>query len=300
MKKYLRNLLMLPLAVALWVGCEAEEVTYQGQEFVMFADSSYLIPVYEKDTVFNVTVSSSVVCDYDRNYAVEVVTEKSTAIRGFHFDFAEGSNNITIKAGEITANVKLKANFNNVIFRDDLKARLRLVIPENLSLPAYGNETSVEFMKVFDLNMDEFLRPGGNIRMFATFPFSDKRETYLRTARKVNNEMIVVNGMFDNMMPLRMEFDNSEPLYPSVKVIEQPAFRDASYGEVWARTVDSYESYFIIPENFFVLYLEMYVPQMGSFGVHQYIMHCITEDEAKNEANGASPFLLKAASGFTN
>ena len=47
-------------------------------------------------------------------------------------------------------------------------------------------------------------------------------------------------------------------------------------------------SYFNTFDNFFVLILEAYVPQIGSFGVYQYIFECIDADEEADNNNGAA------------
>ena len=96
MKKLLKVLWALPLTALLAVGCQSEDVVYNGGDYVMFSDSVYTMPVLEDDKVFEVPVSATNATDYDRNYAVEIINEKSTAIRGYHFDIVDGTINITI------------------------------------------------------------------------------------------------------------------------------------------------------------------------------------------------------------
>lgn len=89
-------------------------------------------------------VSATNATDYDRNYAVEIINEKSTAIRGYHFDFVDGTNNITIKAGERVGIVKLKPTYANVAREDSLVISLRLLEPKDEELDLYGNVTRVD------------------------------------------------------------------------------------------------------------------------------------------------------------
>ena len=71
-----------------------------------------------------------------------------------------------------------------------------------------------------------------------------------------------------------------------ITVPEQAGFRESNYGTVWIRSVEQYPSYFNTFDNFFVLILEAYVPQIGSFGVYQYIFKSLDEDEAEDNENG--------------
>lgn len=84
MKKFLNLLLMFPLAATIMIGCQSEEITYTGPEYVMFADTTYTMPILERDKIFEVPVAATTLADYDRNYAVEIINDKSTAVRGYH------------------------------------------------------------------------------------------------------------------------------------------------------------------------------------------------------------------------
>lgn len=288
MKKIVNLLWMFPVAATLLVGCQSEDIKYSGEEYVMFSDSTYVMPVMDMDTTFCVPVAATTTANYDRNYAVEILTGKSTAIRGYHFDFANQSNNVTIKAGERVANVMLKGLYNNVGRKDSLVVSLRLIEPTAQTWNIYGNETRVELVKCYPFKMDDFLFEGGNMHMLASFPFSDQIVQYRVHSEKKDDHTIILKDMFTKQLPLRLIFDDSNPLDHLVTMPEQPAFREANYGEVWMRTVEQYPSYFNVPDRFFVLYLEAFVPQLGSFGIYQYIFKCISQEEADDEDNGAS------------
>ena len=45
MKKLLKVLWALPLTALLAVGCQSEDVVYNGGDYVMFSDSVYTMPV---------------------------------------------------------------------------------------------------------------------------------------------------------------------------------------------------------------------------------------------------------------
>lgn len=286
MKKLLKVLWALPLTALLAVGCQSEDVVYNGGDYVMFSDSVYTMPVLEDDKVFEVPVSATNATDYDRNYAVEIINEKSTAIRGYHFDFVDGTNNITIKAGERVGIVKLKPTYANVAREDSLVISLRLLEPKDEELDLYGNVTRVDMQKCYPFSMDNFMYPGAYTYMLASFPFGDQLQQIRVDAEVVDDHTIKLKNAFSDLYPIRLIFNDSDPLNYVINVPEQEAFKDSNYGTIYLRSVEMYPSYFNVPDRFFILYLEMYIPQVGSFGVYQYIFKCITKEEAWEMDNG--------------
>ena len=296
MKKILTLLLAFPVVATFMTGCQSEDIVYSGPEYVMFSDSIYTMPVLDaEDATFSVPVAATTTVGYDRNYAVEIVNGKSTAVRGFHFDFVETSNNIVIKAGERVANVQLKGHYANVGREDSLKLCLRLVEPQSQKWELYGNETQVDFIKCHPFKMNDFLRikndaDEANFMMYATFPFDTNMVTLTAKGVKKDDKTLMLTDMFGNsgVGDIRLIFDDSDPLDLQITVPEQPAFRESTYGTVWLRSVAQYPSYFNTFDNFFVLILEVYVPQIGSFGVYQYIFRALSTDESENNNNGAA------------
>lgn len=296
MKKFLNLLLAIPVAAVCMVACQSDGgITYSGPEYAMFSDTIFTMPVEVKEEAFSVPVAVTTTANYDRNYAVEVINEKSTAVRGLHFDFAEGSNNITIKAGERMANVKLKGHYDNILREDSLVVSLCLVEPKEQIWDLYGNTTRVDLVKCYPFHMNEFLKikkddAKVNLTMLASFPFDSNVKEFSTHGYKKDDHTLILTDMFGESTSetIRVIFDESDPLDLKVTVPEQAAFRESNYGYVWVRTVDQYPSYFNTFDNFFALYLEAYVPQIGSFGVYEYIFHCIDSDEAENGDNGAT------------
>lgn len=276
------------LLVTSLVSCTQEETFYSGPQFALFGDSLYLMPVVNNsDKVFTVPVGVTKAVDYDRHYAVEVVNEKSTAVRGYHYDFVDGSENITIKKGETTAEIKLKGDYDKFVREDTLKACFRLVAPKEEVSPVYKDETVVEMLQCKSFVMDDFLKEGGNIEMIASFPFGENAASYMVKGYKIDDYTMAVY-IFDDeeRLPIRMTFDDSDPLNPTITVPEQEAFYESSFSRVYVRSVEQYPCYFNTYENFFVLWLEVFVPQAGSFGVYQYAFRCLTQEEADDMNNG--------------
>lgn len=275
-------------AALLMVACQSEDKMYEGKNYVMFSDSIYTMPVMVDNQEFEVPVAAMTTASYDRNYAVEILHEKSTAVRGVHFDFVEGSNNITIKAGERVGMVRIKPIYSHMERNDSLVISLRLLEPAEEQLAIYGNTTRIDMVKCYPFDMNDFIFPGGNMYMLASFPFSSDTQQIRVNGEVKDDHTFILKDAFSNIYPLRLEFDDSDPLDYTIRVPEQPAFKDSNYGTVYVRSVDMYPSYFVVPDHFFVLYLEVYIPQLGSFGVYQYIFKCITQNEADDMDNGAA------------
>lgn len=289
MKKIFGYLLMLSAITCLIGACDSKEITYSGPEYVMFSDSAYVMPILEADTTFEVTVGTTTACKYDRNFTVDVMTGKTTAIRGHHFDFVDNSNNVTVKAGERTAKVRLKGYYNNVGREDSLVVRLKLVAPTENIWGIYNpsNETLVEMVKCYRFKMSEFIYPGGNFLMYASFPYGEQVSTYpAKLDESLTTDSTVSIYMFDEHIPVKIKFDDSDALDQRIIVPAQPAFKESNYGIVYVRSTEEYPSYFIVPDRFFVLYLDAYAPGIGSFGVYEYIFKCLSESEAEDNENG--------------
>lgn len=182
--------------------------------------------------------------------------------------------------------VKLKPTYANVAREDSLVISLRLLEPKDEELDLYGNVTRVDMQKCYPFSMDNFMYPGAYTYMLASFPFGDQLQQIRVDAEVVDDHTIKLKNAFSDLYPIRLIFDDSDPLNYVINVPEQEAFKDSNYGTIYLRSVEMYPSYFNVPDRFFILYLEMYIPQVGSFGVYQYIFKCITKEEAWEMDNG--------------
>lgn len=289
MNKIIKKIAYTAVVALGLTSCNSEDVTYTGSQFVMFADSTFSMPVFENDSVFEIDVVSSSKSSVDRNYAVDVVTSGSTAIRGFHYDFVDGSNNVTIKAGENKTSIKIRSYYKSINYSDSIVLKLELLAPKEEQLAGYANNTAVNFFKCPTFIFEEFFYPGNYLKMYASFPLSDATSIYYRESNiYVDSEQIIIKGLVAKGFDIKAIFDNSDPVSPRIIVPEQRLFKDVNYGDVYCRTVDAYPSFFLADDKLFAINLELYVPQIGSFGVYQYLFKCITEDEYLNQANGVS------------
>ena len=152
MKKLLFGCITAVAALIALVGCEQDKVVYSGPNYLMFSDTLYQYGVQESNEIFNVPVSATVPADYDRTFAVEILDKKSNAVEGKHYKLL--SNTVTIKAGEMAANVEVQGNYESIEPTDSLGFALHLIIPESNEWEMYGTETKVVLQKVcpFDIN----------------------------------------------------------------------------------------------------------------------------------------------------
>ncbi len=130
MKKLLTGCMVaLAILVALTglAGCDQDKVLYNGRNYLMFSDTLYHYAVQESNEKLEVPVSATRRADYDRTFAVEVVDKESNAVEGKHYRLL--SNTVTIKAGEVAANVEIEGVYENIGINDSLGFALRLIIP---------------------------------------------------------------------------------------------------------------------------------------------------------------------------
>ena len=282
MRKILNGLWILPWLMWGMGGCESDHVSYSGPEYVMFSDSAVVMPVFNKDTLFSVYIASTVTRDYDRNFAVEVVDRRSNAIEGVHYELV--NHNVTVKAGERAGVVTLKGVYDNIGPDDSLSICLKLVEDRNLKWDMYKDEVSVRLVKCYPFDIEAFT---GNIRMYATFPFSSTEiKKFLLTADKKDDKTLILREPFSGLYDIVLKFDDSDPMYPLVIVPSQVGFVDANYGKVNIRSIEATPCFYSIPDRLIKLELEFYMPGIGSFGTHRVALEWISQEEADLAKNG--------------
>lgn len=285
---------LLTLITAVFSSCDKEEVTFSGNDYVLFSDTLAYMPVTEDENrTFDVEIAATKVSNVDRNYAVEMVVNKTNAIEGHHFDLV--SNNLTIKAGELSGKVKVKGYYDNIVYGEKLEFTLRLLAPKNEKWDLYGDESRVSLIKCPKFDINKF---AGNLRMYAAFPFSNKMINFLIKSEVINDSTLLLKAPFDPRIDLKVRFHNNanNPFENRITVYEQEVFPDLSNGMVFVKTVDIKPSNYITEARTFALYLDVFVPKLGSFGVHQYIYRWVSQSEVDAESNDTgTPFTLERA-----
>ena len=296
MKKYIVSVLVALVAMGWMTACDEEYTTYNGPEYVMFADTMSLHMVEADADFFTVPFSSTMACDYDRTFGVEIIDEGSNAIEGLHYRLE--SNTITIPAGELAADVRVKGLYENIEATDSLGFRLRLVMPEQLEWDLYEgyNETKVIMYKAcpFDINnftgwcvlTSMFLRdyPGENA--------SYQRLIQTEAHPTEPNTVILRNALFDGY-DLKIQFDTTDSANPLVKMDEDQVLSDEAsvlgwiLGDNHILCTDSYyyPSYYNACQSFVELWLEVYVEKLGTsvgtIGHFYNVLEWISDEEAE-------------------
>ena len=224
--KKIFNIILVVAAVAGFVACNEHYTTYEGKEYLMFADTLSTNMVLADGTPFKVQVSSTVARNFDRTYAVEVVDKGSNAIEGLHYRL--GSNTITIPAGKLSTEVEVYGNYENIEPTDSLGFTLKLVMHEDLKWDMYPNsdQTKVVMYKSCPFDINEW---GGTeqdpkyclLTSLLLYSYPGPNTSYQRLVKcykhKTMENTIVMDDLFYNGYDVLLTFDNN-PAEPLLKM----------------------------------------------------------------------------------
>lgn len=286
MKRLLKNWGMLFFALSVMAGCSEENATYSGPDYVMFSDTLQTIAVQSDDTYYDIPVTATTACDYDRTYSVEVVDKGSNAIEGVHYDLQ--SNNVTIKAGERTSSIKIRGHYNNFEDTDSIGVMLRLTADKDKIWDLYGRDTKVVLVKVCPFDINTFV---GYAVLTSTF-FTDYMQTTemrLLTTEKdpeVENGIILKNFLYDGY-DIKVSFNTDNPLQPLLEMEPQvvgstaEAFQGSECGDDKLRVMNTTGaiSYYNVCQNFFFQYMTFYVNGVGTVGTYANVVEWISKEE---------------------
>ena len=290
-----RNLLGIAIAVAVAgsiVGCgdKFDIMAPTTPDYIQFSDTLYVFPVVDDEEYHNVPVVATKACDYDRTVAVEVIDAGSNAVEGKHYSIE--SNTITIKAGELVGNVRVRGYHSEIDVYDSLGFKLNLIIPEELQWDLYGTETNVLLQKAckFDINAFE-----GYCLMTSTYLINymdiDKRLVKADIDSVEKNTIILRNYFFDGY-DVKVRFKTNDIMNPLIEMDDQ-VFGPTSeafgtlYGDGLIRLYQptAYTSYYSSCEKFIFQYMTLYVPGMeegyNTVGTFVNAVEWISDDEAE-------------------
>lgn len=293
MRKIITYILIAFAAGAALTSCHEEYVTYSDAEYVMFADTMAIYPVQSVDTTFRIPVVSTVARDYDRTFGVEVVDKGSNAIERKHYHLE--SNTVTIKAGELAADVIVHGYYNNIEAEDSLGFELRLVMNDHLEFPLYGKNTKAVMMKSCPFNIEDYEGWCIFTSMFlyqysATGSYQRLIKTEKHPTRE--NTIICYNWLADGYDVL-LEFNADDPMKPFVTMPEDQIASDEgmifgqTHGDNHILVTHSQmaESVFYPCGRYLYLWAHFYVENIGTavgtVGHFYNIMEWISDEEAK-------------------
>lgn len=268
------------LVVALGLTCCSEDANinvYDGHNFVQFADSEVIMPVTEDNRVFEVAVGMNTVADYDRSVALVVDAKNSNALEGYHFTLE--SHNVVIPAGELATKVRIHGIYEKIgSVNDSLVVTLRILTDKDNVSQIYGNKIRVRLQKVRPFRIEDYV---GDMQITCTFPYSTSAVTrYMVKTEKIDDHTLLIKKPFEDRRDMVITFtDNKEdPMKQDIHVKEQVAFTDNTFGPVSMASVDGVPSYYLPEDRAFVLYMDAFLSQMGSFGSYYYIFEWVAEE----------------------
>lgn len=290
MKNISKYILVFGLLCTLIPSCKEQYVTYSGPEYVMFADTASTYAVQREADIFKIPVVSTVVCDYDRTFGVEVVDSSSTAIEMRHYRLL--SNTVTIKAGQTRADVMVQGYYDNIVDEEFPSFTLQLVINDALEMPLYGKRTKAVLMKSCPFRIQDFTgwcvlssmflsqynQTGGYNRLI----YTEKHPT-------IPNAVICRDWLRDGYDVI-IRFDDNDLLTPRVTmdkyqvVSDQGYFFGTAYGEWGDKLMVSgsnlAESVFYPCGAYLYIWTEIYVEEYGVVGHFYNVMQWISDEEA--------------------
>ncbi|KXT41857.1 hypothetical protein HMPREF2532_04555 [Bacteroides ovatus] len=294
MKKLLIGCMAAVAALIAFSGCDQDKVVYSGPNYLMFSDTLYTYAVQETNEIFNVPVSATVPADYDRTFGVEVIDKESNAVEGKHYKIL--SNTVTIKAGEMSTDVKVQGLYKNIGITDSLGFALRLVIPDTEQWSLYKNEAKVVMQKICPFDIKNFK---GYCKVTSSYLSSDyypkKVDLRLVTSDIVEGKenTIVVHDLYFDGYDMEIKFNRKDVLESLVEMEEQicgstgEAFNTIhGDGKLRLNQPTAYTSFYSTNENFILQYVTMSVNNKdgsyyGTVGTFVNVLEWISEAEAE-------------------
>jgi hypothetical protein len=290
MKQIFKYIAMSFVAAMALNACQERYVTYDGAEYVMFADTLAVYPVMEGAEQFSIPVVSTVVRDYDRTFGVEVLDKLSNAIERKHYSLE--SNTITIKAGETRADVKVRGHYENIGEADSLGFALQLVMKDELVMPLYGKQTKAVIMKTGKFDRSKFTGYCVLSSMFLQ-NYSQtggyNRLVYTEPHPTLENTIICRNWLKDGY-DVELTFNDKDPLMPIVTMGrtvagDQGSFFGTSYGQwgdkLYVQSSNLAQSIFYPLGGYLYIWTEFSVDEYGIVGNFYNVMQWVTDEEAE-------------------
>lgn len=300
MKKLIIGCMAVVAILIGFAGCDQDKVLYNGANYLMFSDTLYQYPVQETNEVFNVPVSATRAADHDRTFAVEIIDKESNAIEGKHYKLL--SNTVTIKAGELAANVEVQGIYENIGKTDSLGFALHLIIPENEQWDLYeykGTEAKVVMQKSCPFDINNFT---GYCKVTSTLFSSDYYQALSPNVdlRLIKSEVvegeentIVLHGLYYDGYDTKIKFNRKNILEPLIEMEKQVVGTTSllfgtNYGDgnLQLTQPTGYVSYFNTCQNLVFQYVTLSVDNKDGtpFGVvdtYANIIEWIDDKEAE-------------------
>ena len=277
--------------LATFTSCDEERTLYAGPEYIMFADTLTVLGVENSDEVFDIAIAATTISDKDRTIAVEIVDKHSNAIEGIHYTLE--SNTVTIKAGEMVGNLRMKGIAENLTVDYDPEVKLHLIADEKYHWDLYnGDTTRVVLRKICPFDINAF---SGYAMITSTFLYnytgSYNRLIKTEVDPTEENTIILRNFYYDGY-DVKLRFTTDDPLNPLIEMDDQPLVSTGeAFGTIYGDGMlhiyqpTNYISYYSSCEKFIYQYITLWVPGMAAgtntVGTFIQAIEWISDDEAR-------------------
>ena len=277
--------------LATFTGCHEEYTLYQGNEYIMFADTLTVLGVENSEEVFDIAIAATTVSDKDRTVAVEVIDKYSNAIEGLHYTIE--SITVIIKAGEMVGNLRIKGIAENLTVDYDPEIMLHLITGEEHHWDLYNADTTrVVLRKVCPFDINAF---SGYAMITSTFLYnyvgSYNRLIQTEVDPTEENTIIMKDFYYDGY-DVKLRFTADDPLNPLIEMDDQPLVTTGeAFGTVYGDGMlhiyqpTNYVSYYSACEKFIYQYITLWVPGMAAgtntVGTFIHAIEWISDDEAR-------------------
>ena len=277
--------------LATFTSCDEERTLYTGPEYIMFADTLTVLGVENSEEVFDIAIAATTVSDKDRTVAVEIVDKHSNAIEGMHYTLE--SNTVTIKAGEMVGNLRMKGIVENLTVDYDPEVVLHLIADEKYHWDLYsGDTTRVVLRKVCPFDINAF---SGYAMITSTFLYN-YTGTYNRLIKTevdpTEENTIILRNFYYDGYDVKLRFTTVDPLNPLIEMDDQPLVTTGeAFGTIYGDGMlhiyqpTNYVSYYSSCEKFIYQYITLWVPGMAAgtntVGTFIQAIEWISDDEAR-------------------
>ena len=286
---YIKHFTLITLVVAtmaLTTACKRERTTYDGPNYILFSADSYDLGIIDNEEWFDIPITATRSCGYDRQIGVEVLADKSNAIARRHYEVE--SNTLTIPAGKLTTSLRIRGIADNISVADSLGIALRLVLDEEDVWNAYGTEASVILHKCCPVDLDAFTGYA-KITSTWTMQYMNADARLVRTRRDAEAEnTIIIEDMYYDGYDVRLKFLTEDRLNPAIEMEEQViGSTGEAFGTIYGdgkllmTTPAGYSNYYSSCERYVLQYVTMYVANVGTVGTYVNIFEWISDDEAE-------------------
>ena len=274
-----------------FTSCDEERTLYKGPEYIMFADTLTVLGVENSEEIFDIAIAATAVSDQDRTVAVEVVDKHSNAIEGIHYTLE--SNTVTIKAGELVGNLRIKGIAENLTVDYDPEITLHLIADEKYQWELYsGDTTRVVLRKVCPFDINAF---SGYAMITSTFlyNYTGSYNRLIKTEVDTTEEnTIIMRNFYYDGYDVKLRFTTDDPLNPLIEMDDQPLVTTGeAFGTIYGDGMlhiyqpTNYVSYYSACEKFIYQYITLWVPGMAAgtntVGTFIHAIEWISDDEAR-------------------